>query len=50
MNKTVSITKVSKKGTIHIPTELMTELKLSEGDKILWKLMGNKAVIEKLSE
>ena len=49
MEKTIAITKVSSKLTVHIPVEIATDLVITDGDKIVWKTVNGKVVIEKLS-
>lgn len=47
--KTVAITKVSAKLTVHIPTEIATKLEITDGDKVVWKTVNGKVIIEKLT-
>lgn len=49
MEETIAITKVSQKGTIHIPKEILDKLGITNGEKIVWKIVNDKVVIEKLS-
>lgn len=44
----MSITTITKKGQITIPKKIRESLALKEKDKILVKLNGNKAIIQKI--
>jgi len=44
----MSITTITKKGQITIPKAIREHLSLKEKDKLLVKLEGNKAVIQKI--
>ena len=44
----MSITTITKKGQITIPKAIREHLSLKERDKLLVKLNGNKATIEKI--
>lgn len=48
MNKVVSLTKISSKGHIKLPKEIMLLLDLKNGDKILWLQENDKIFIKKV--
>jgi len=45
--KILALTKISGKFLVTIPQDVREVLKLSEGDKILWVLEGEKVYIQK---
>jgi len=48
MNKVISLTKISTKGNIKLPKEIMELLDLKKEDKILWIQEEDKIYIKKV--
>ena len=42
----VFMLKVSKKGAIYLPKQVVEQLNISEGDRVLMKIEGNRLVLE----
>lgn len=46
----VSISSISSKGQVTIPKEIREELGIKEGDKVIFLLDGDRAIIKKVNE